>query len=54
MANYINVIDNKGKRKHTEISDDVWIYILALEYRIKYPDKSKIHETYPERFKKQV
>jgi len=46
---YINIYDQEThKRRYFEVSYDVYMYIMQLEGKIKWPKKSCLFDAYPE------
>ena len=51
MTMYLDIITKEGKRGKVPLEDEaIQTYIMALEFRIKHPELSKLHKTYPDRF----
>jgi hypothetical protein len=49
MAHLISIQVSPGEYRQYEVSPEVYTYIRQLEMCIKYPEKSKLKELYPQR-----
>jgi len=51
MGYYVAVKTAPDKWKHFLVEKEVYVYISQLEAYINYPERSRLKELYPEKFK---